>query len=355
MKKIIINIIILILIVSCSNNNEAISNPNIINVDQIAASKDYLLTDFYKNEVSGVVAIRANTTMGPSSGSGFVWDNEGRVVTNSHVVRGSGNMMGDIIVSFSDGWEMEAKLIAHDIYSDLAVLEIDYPENYEINPLRIGDSSIIKVGQTALAIGNPYGENFTLTKGIISAIGRARSDLETNFQIGSVIQHDASINPGNSGGPLFNENGEVIGVNAQIVSKSGGSSGIGFAIPINTTKKVIPSLISKKYYEHSYLGISGNGLSLELKKELNITYKIQGILVTFVDEGGPSGDSGLTEGDIIINISNKLSNSKVNSFSELVNFMTENTQPKEEIKLTVIRDNENLDIIITLGSRPLLN
>ena len=347
MKKIIINLIILILVASCSNNvdiNESV-------IDQDAASSNYSLIDFYKNEVSGIVAIRANTSMGPSTGSGFVWDNEGRIVTNSHVVRESGN----IIVSFSDGWEMEAKLIAHDIYSDLAVLEVNYPKNYEINPLKIGESSNVKVGQTALAIGNPFGENFTLTKGIISAIGRARSDLETNFQIGSVIQHDASINPGNSGGPLFNQNGEVIGVNAQIVSRSGSSSGIGFAIPIDTTKKVIPSLISKKYYEHSYLGISGTGLSLELKKELNIPYEIQGILVSFVDEDGPSGNSGLAEGDIIINISNKLSNSKVNSFSGLVNFMTENTQPKEEIKLTVIRDNENLDIIITLGSRPLLN
>ena len=301
------------------------------------------------------MAIRATTPMGPSTGSGFVWDTEGRIVTNSHVVRESGNIMGDIIVSFSNGWEMEARLIAHDIYSDLAVLEVNYPENYDINPLKIGNSSKVKVGQIALAIGNPFGENFTLTKGIISAIGRARSDLETNFQIGSVIQHDASINPGNSGGPLFNQNGEVIGVNAQIVSRSGSSSGIGFAIPIDTTKKVIPSLISKKYYEHSYLGISGTGLSLELKKELNIQYEVQGILVSFVDEDGPSGNSGLAEGDIIINISNKLSNSKVNSFSGLVNFLTENTQPKEEIKLTVIRDNENLDIIINLGSRPLLN
>ncbi len=355
MKKIIINIIILILIVSCSNNNEAINSPNIINVDQSAASKDYLLTDFYKNEVSGVVAIRANSTTGPSSGSGFVWDNEGRIVTNSHVVREAGNMKGEVIVSFSDGWEMKAKLIAHDIYSDLAVLEIDYPKNYEINPLKIGDSSIIKVGQTALAIGNPFGENFTLTKGIISAIGRARPDLETKFQIGSVIQHDASINPGNSGGPLFNENGEVIGVNAQIVSKSGSSSGIGFAIPINTTKKVIPSLISKKYYEHSYLGISGSGLNFELKRRLNIPNEIQGVYITDLVNNGPAIGSGLKEGDIITSISNKLSNSKVNSFSELVNFMTENTQPKEEIKLTVIRGNENLDIIISLGSRPLLN
>ncbi len=351
MKKIILNFIILILVFSCSNNSDIKESI----LDQDTTSSNYSLIDFYENEVSGIVAIRAATPMGPSTGSGFVWDTEGRIVTNSHVVRESGNIMGDIIVSFSNGWEMEARLIAHDIYSDLAVLEVNYPENYDINPLKIGNSSKVKVGQTALAIGNPFGENFTLTKGIISAIGRARSDLETNFQIGSVIQHDASINPGNSGGPLFNQNGEVIGVNAQIVSRSGSSSGIGFAIPIDTTKKVIPSLISKKYYEHSYLGISGTGLSLELKKELNIPYEVQGILVSFVDEDGPSGNSGLAEGDIIINISNKLSNSKVNSFSGLVNFLTENTQPKEEIKLTVIRDNENLDIIINLGSRPLLN
>ena len=334
-KKIFVNLIFIIALLSCSEN----INDN---------------TEFYRNSVHGVVAIRANTPMGPSSGSGFIWDNEGRIVTNSHVVREHRDSSGDIVISFSDGYEMEATLIAHDIYSDLAVLEVDYPEYYNIKSLNIGDSSLVEVGQTALAIGNPFGENFTLTKGIISAIGRARSDLETNFQIGSVIQHDASINPGNSGGPLFNSSGEVIGVNAQIVSMNGNSSGIGFAIPINTAKKVIPSLISEKFYKHPYLGISGTGLTLELKKELTISYTTQGILVTFVDINGPSGGSELQKGDVIMNISNEVKDSEVNSFSGLVNFLTENTLVGEQIKLTVLRDNENLNILITLGSRPLL-
>ncbi|MEC7921468.1 MAG: trypsin-like peptidase domain-containing protein [Chloroflexota bacterium] len=351
MKKIIINLIIFILIASCSNDSNITESA----ISQDATYSDYLLTDFYENAVSGVVAIRAKTPMGPSTGSGFVWDKAGRIATNSHVVRESGNILGDIIVSFSNGDEMEAKLIAHDIYSDLAILEVDYPKNYNINPLKIGNSALVEVGQTALAIGNPYGENFTLTKGIISAIGRARSDLETNFQIGSVIQHDASINPGNSGGPLFNQEGEVVGVNAQIVSRSGSSSGIGFAIPINTAKKVIPSLISKKYYEHPYLGISGTDLIIELKKELNIPFEIQGIYVTDVVKNGPAINSGLKEGDIITSISNELSTSKVYTFSGLVNFLTENSNPGEEIKLTVIRDNENVSIDINLGSRPLRN
>ena len=284
--------------------------------------------------------------MGPSgSGSGFIWDDEGRIATNSHVVREAAAFLdSDIIVAFHDGYEFKANLIAHDIYSDLAILDVEYPDFYEYKPLPLGDSSIVNVGNQAIAIG------------------RARPDLETNFLIGSVIQHDASINPGNSGGPLFNSNGEVIGINAQIASRSGSSSGIGFAIPINTAKRVIPSLISKKYYEHSLLGIGATEkLTYERKKQLGLEDQILGIEVTYVDPDGPSGDSGLIgrnendPGDIIISIKKDNKEYKVTSFSGLVNLLNENTVPGDTIELTVIRDNENLNLNVKLGFRPLIN
>jgi len=362
LKLLILQSLFIILISCASNDNEAVeSNIQTSKIENINILSD--LSTIYNEALTGIVAIRIDTIMGPAgSGSGFIWDDKGRVATNSHVVRESLSIpSSNIIVSFNDGYEFKANLIAHDVYSDLAILDVEYPDFYEIKPLLLGNSSNVSVGNQAIAIGNPFGENFTLTTGIISAIGRARPDLETNFRIGSVIQHDASINPGNSGGPLLNSNGEVIGINAQIASRSGSSSGIGFAIPINTAKKVIPSLISKKYYEHSLLGISAVELTYDRKKDLNVNDSVLGIEVTYVDPDGPSGESGLlarngnTSGDIIISIRKDDKEIKITSFSGLVNFLNENTSPDETIELTVIRGNENLNLVVKLGSRPLIN
>ena len=362
LKLLILQSLFIILISCASNDNEAVeSNIQTSKIENINILSD--LSTIYNEALTGIVAIRIDTIMGPAgSGSGFIWDDKGRVATNSHVVRESVSIpSSNIIVSFNDGYEFKANLIAHDVYSDLAILDVEYPDFYEIKPLLLGNSSNVSVGNQAIAIGNPFGENFTLTTGIISAIGRARPDLETNFRIGSVIQHDASINPGNSGGPLLNSNGEVIGINAQIASRSGSSSGIGFAIPINTAKKVIPSLISKKYYEHSLLGISAVELTYDRKKDLNVNDSVLGIEVTYVDPDGPSGESGLlarngnSSGDIITSIRKDEKRIKITSFSGLVNFLNENTSPDETIELTVIRGNENLNLVVKLGSRPLIN
>lgn len=363
-KNLFIALILSVSLFSCSDSEpeKIISSPEVKESNSVNYLND--LSKIYNDALPAIVAIRIDTFMGPSgSGSGFIWDDEGRIATNSHVVREAAAFLdSDIIVAFHDGYEFKANLIAHDIYSDLAILDVEYPDFYEYKPLPLGDSSIVNVGNQAIAIGNPFGENFTLTSGIISAIGRARPDLETNFLIGSVIQHDASINPGNSGGPLFNSNGEVIGINAQIASRSGSSSGIGFAIPINTAKRVIPSLISKKYYEHSLLGIGATEkLTYERKKQLGLKDQILGIEVTYVDPDGPSGDSGLVgrnendPGDIIISIKKDNTEYKVTSFSGLVNLLNENTVPGDTIELTVIRDNENLNLNVKLGFRPLIN
>ena len=363
-KNLIITSLLAVFLFSCTNGDtEKIISTPVIKENENSIYLDDL-SGIYNNALPAIVAIRIDTFMGPTgSGSGFIWDDEGRIATNSHVVREAAAFLdSDIIVAFHDGYEFKANLIAHDIYSDLAILEVEYPDFYEYKPLSLGDSSIVNVGNQAIAIGNPFGENFTLTSGIISAIGRARPDLETNFLIGSVIQHDASINPGNSGGPLFNSNGEVIGINAQIASRSGSSSGIGFAIPINTAKRVIPSLITKKYYEHSLLGIGATEkLTYERKKQLEIEDQVLGIEVTYVDPDGPSGDSGLIgrnendPGDIIVAIKKDNLEFKVKSFSGLVNFLNENTVPGDTIELTVIRGNENLKLDVKLGFRPLIN
>ncbi len=363
LKLLIFQSLILTLL-SCSTESENIivTSPAANKVENVNIISD--MSEIYDEALHGIVAIRIDTIMGPAgSGSGFIWDNQGRIATNSHVVRESTSFRSsEIIVSFFDGYEFKANLIAHDVYSDLAILDVEYPDFYEIKPLPLGNSSNVNVGNQAIAIGNPFGENFTLTSGIISAIGRARPDLETNFRIGSVIQHDASINPGNSGGPLFNSIGEVIGINAQIASRSGSSSGIGFAIPINTAKRVIPSLISNKYYKHSMLGISATEkLTYKRKKDLNLDDSILGIEITYVDPEGPSGGSGLlprnenNSGDIITLIQKGGEKFTVTSFSGLVNFLNENTSPGDTIELTVIRGNENLILDVKLGSRPLIN
>ena len=363
LKLLIFQSLILTLL-SCSTESENIivTSPAANKVENVNIISD--MSEIYDEALHGIVAIRIDTIMGPAgSGSGFIWDNQGRIATNSHVVRESTSFRSsEIIVSFFDGYEFKANLIAHDVYSDLAILDVEYPDFYEIKPLPLGNSSNVNVGNQAIAIGNPFGENFTLTSGIISAIGRARPDLETNFRIGSVIQHDASINPGNSGGPLFNSIGEVIGINAQIASRSGSSSGIGFAIPINTAKRVIPSLISNKYYKHSMLGISATEkLTYKRKKDLNLDDSILGIEITYVDPEGPSGESGLlsrnenNSGDIITTIKKNEEKFTVTSFSGLVNFLNENTSPGDIIELTVIRGNENLILDIKLGARPLIN
>ena len=338
-NHLLIALILSIFTFSCTNSEEQIVNPNVEEKQKTVEINDF--SSIYKDALPSIVAIRIDTLMGPAgSGSGFIWDDKGRIATNSHVIREAAAFLdSDIFVSFHDGYEFKANLIAHDIYSDLAIMDVDYPNFYDFNPLTLGDSSTVNVGNQALAIGNPFGENFTLTSGVISAIGRARPDLETNFLIGSVIQHDA-----------------------QIASRSGSSSGIGFEIPINTAKRVIPSLISKKYYEHSLLGIAATEkLSYERKKQLNIEEEILGIEVTYVDSEGPSGESGLIgrngndPGDIIVKIMKDELEFNVNSFSGLVNFLNENTVPGDTIELTVIRDNENLNLNIKLGFRPLIN
>jgi 2-alkenal reductase len=302
-----------------------------------------------------------------SQGSGFVWDMQGHIVTNDHVVRGSDALQ----VTFSDGVVLPAELIGSDPDSDLAVIQVD-PKLVKLLPVERGKIDDVAVGQRAIAIGNPFGLVGTMTEGIVSAIGRSIPAI-TGFSIPMAIQTDASINPGNSGGPLLNDKGQVIGVNAQIRSATAtpANSGIGFAIPINIVERVVPALISSGKYRHAYLGVSGRTYSPAWAEALGFSKDDRGAYVMELVSGGPSERSGLragakdtkvvlaiamdgplylkSGGDLVIAIDDR----KVNTFDDILIYLESFKSPGDEIRLTVLRPSEGQKVIsVKLGERP---
>ncbi|NWF65431.1 MAG: trypsin-like peptidase domain-containing protein, partial [Chloroflexi bacterium] len=327
------------------------------------ASNQEALVRLYENASPGTVAIFTET----GSGSGFVYDSLGHIVTNYHVVEG----FKTVEVRFTSGFMAYGAVIGTDLDSDLAVVKVDAPVE-ELKPLPLGDSSTLKVGQTVVAIGNPFGLESTMTVGIISALGRTldseRVSPEGNFfTAGDIIQTDAAINPGNSGGPLFNINGEVIGVNRAIRTFNQNdtgdpvNSGIGFAVSINIVKRVVPVLIETGEYNYPYIGISSfPSLTLDVVKELGLK-QYTGAYVTAVVPGGPADQAGLRAGstptsfptllaggDLIIAIDGR----PVRTFDEMLAYLITNKGPGDIIVLTVLRGEEKVDISITLDKRP---
>lgn len=296
-------------------------------------------------------------------GSGFVYDNQGDIITNNHVVDGADNIQ----VTFSDGFTVPAKVVGTDVNSDLAVVKVDVPSS-RLHPVVMGDSTTVKVGQLALAIGNPFGLSGSMTMGIISAVGRSlpvNSNTANggSYTIPNVIQTDAPINPGNSGGPLMNDQGQVIGVNSQIESSTGSNSGIGFAIPSVIIQKVVPVLISKGSYQYSYIGISGATLTFDINQANGLKTDQRGALVVEVTSGGPAEKAGIkgssnqkvvngapvpVGGDVITAIDGQ----PVNVFEDLVGYLILNTQPGQTVKLTVLRGGQQQDVSVTLAARP---
>jgi 2-alkenal reductase len=295
-----------------------------------------------------------------SSGSGFVWDTTGHIVTNNHVVEGA----DEVQVTFSDGAVAVAEVVGIDPDSDLAVLRID-PEGYQLTPVRLGQMENVHVGMRVAAIGNPFGLEGTLTSGIVSAIGRS-IPARQNFSIPDSIQTDTAINPGNSGGPLLNEQGEVIGVNAQIRSEVRSNSGVGFAIPVNVVARVVPALIETGVFAHSFMGVSGGTFSPVCAAELGLPKELRGALVLEVLENTPAEQAGLrggeeeinsrypgicpevTGGDVIIAVDGE----PVTRFDDVLAYLQRNTSPGDTITLTIWRDSEAYDLDLTLGARP---
>lgn len=292
-------------------------------------------------------------------GSGFVWDEQGHVVTNNHVVQAADS----VTVVFADGTEAAAKVLGTDPDSDLAVLELlGFDE--ATKPVLLGDSASLRVGQMAIAIGNPFGQEFTMTTGIVSALGRIIRSGNSPFSIPEVIQTDAPVNPGNSGGPLLDRKGRVVGVTTQIISRSGSSAGIGFAVPIDTAKQVIPALIRDGRYEYAWLGISGTGLGREIIQEMGLPRGTSGALVIEVAKDSPADRAGLRGSDRTVVIDGRtlalggdtivaINDSPVKGIDDLIIYLTNHTRPGDTVALELLRgQGQREEVGVTLGKRP---
>jgi putative serine protease PepD len=264
-----------------------------------------------------------------AQGSGFVYDTEGRIVTNEHVVDGAQS----VSVKLWNGKSYDATVVGTDPSTDLAVLDIDAPASV-LSPLPLGDSDKVQVGNTVVAIGSPFGLEQTVTAGIVSALHRQMTS-PNNFTIDNSIQTDAAINHGNSGGPLINSSGQVIGVNAQIASDSGGNEGVGFAIPSNTAKSIVSQLIDSGKVEHSFLGVAlqdAAGAGAEISR---------------VTANTPAQRAGLRAGDVITQVDGK----SIGTGDELRAAINAKS-PGDAVSLTYRRDGETHTVRVTLANRP---
>ncbi len=336
------------------------------------ANKTQTLSELFKNVEKSVVQISSEdeTTelLGSRLGSGFVFDKNGHVVTNNHVTSGG----KDLHVTFSDGTIYTGKVIGSDPHSDLAILLIDDVPKEKLFPLTLGNSSNLIVGETVAAVGNPFGLSGSLTEGIISGLGRLLPSTPENifgsdprvatFSIPDIIQTDAAINPGNSGGPLLNLKGEVIGINSAIFSNTGVYAGVGFAIPSNTLKKVIPELLKNGSYPHPWLGITGVDVTPDIAEKMNLT-EARGFLVIDVNSNGPADKAGIRGGDKIDTIDGRevelggdiilaIDGNPVRKIDDILSYLEREKLVGDKITLTIIRDGIVQEKTTVLQARP---
>jgi S1-C subfamily serine protease len=345
--------------------------PTVQPVQQVAVpnlvSQQDALISLYEKVSPGIVTILVLTQEGEGLGSGFVYDKEGHIVTNYHVVEG----FTDLEVDFPSGIKVRGKVLGTDLDSDIAVLKVDVTPD-QLVPLPLGNPNQLRVGETVAAIGNPFRYRGSMSVGIISALGRTLSSLHQTpngsfFTAGDMIQTDTAINPGNSGGPLLNLNGEVIGINraieTQTFSTTGNpvNSGIGFAISIGIVKRVIPTLIDGKKYEYPYLGLTSmDEISLLTQEALGLSQS-SGAYVTSVITGGPADKAGLiggskqtdtpdllAGGDLIIAIDGQ----KVLTFGDMLSYLINSKSPGDTVTLKILRDNKEMEVKLTLDKRP---
>jgi len=318
----------------------------------------------YEKVADGVVNITStavqidfffNAIPSQGSGSGSIIDTMGHILTNHHVIANAQKLE----VTLADGSKWSVKLVGSDPDSDLAIIKIDAPKE-KLKVISMGDSKNLRIGQKVLAIGNPFGLQRTLTTGIISSLGRTIRS-EAGNMIEDVIQTDAAINPGNSGGPLLNSDGEIIGINSAIISPSGGNVGIGFAIPVNTAKKVIPELISKGYVTYPWIGATIQSLIPEVAKYLKIKIE-RGAMIAEVVKGGPADKAGLKGGNQRVQVGNmilvvggdivvKADQHDIKTNDALIHYIREKRQG-DTITLRVFRSGNFEGVKLTLGERP---
>jgi 2-alkenal reductase len=291
-------------------------------------------------------------------GSGFVWDKAGHIVTNYHVIQDA----EEVEVTFLDGVTVPAEIVGTDPDSDLGVLNVERAGD-RLTPVELGDSDKLFVGQRAIAIGNPFGQEWTLTTGVVSALGRTQPSGTSQFSIPEMVQTDAAINPGNSGGPLLDREGHVIGVNTLILSEDRASAGVGFAIPVNIVGQVVPVLIEEGEYAYAWLGIVGRDLDRETALAMNLPADQRGALVIEVAEDGPAEEAGLrgsdesinqngaalqVGGDVIVAIDGQ----RVDTMDDLIVYLVEDAGPGQQVTLTIVREREERTLEVTLGERP---
>ena len=341
-------------------------NPSVVNIRVIGGGLP-ISVDPSHPQVPGMPEL-PETQQPPnrSLGSGFVWDKEGHIITNNHVIAGA----EEIEVTFADESVLNAEVIGTDPDSDLGVIKVDMPEA-DLKPIRLADPGSTRVGQLAIAIGNPFGLEGTMTVGIVSALGRSipASDgfsAGPVYSIPDVIQTDAPINPGNSGGVLLNASGEMIGVTAAIESPVRANAGIGFVIPTSIVERVVPDLIEKGSYDHPYLGITGISLFPDLADAMGLDRDLRGALVSEVVPDGPADQAGLRGsdsdtsvdgitmgigGDVIVAIDGN----PVQDMDDLIAYLSANTKVDQEVSLLVLRDGDEVELEVTLQARPEAN
>ena len=327
----------------------------------LPVKKDLLLTEIFERSEEGVVrvnVVKESEILGINGiGSGFVFDTNGHIITNAHVVENA----DEINVTFLDGRSYKAKIIGIDPFTDLAVIKVEANPSL-LQPLPLGDSSNLKVGMEVVAIGNPFGLSGSMTSGIVSQLGRLLPSQDTGFSIPDVIQTDAAINPGNSGGPLLNLKAEVIGINTAIQSTTGEFTGVGFAIPSKTISKIVPDLIDKGEHRHPWVGISGRDIDPNLAEILNLP-DARGFLVITIIEGSPADIAGLrgasdtkqvdgkeyaVGGDIILSVDGKT----VRKIDDILIHLQREKRVGDEMLLEILRDGVKTNIVVKLVERP---
>lgn len=295
-------------------------------------------------------------------GSGFVWDREGHIVTNNHVVEGAQKIQ----VTFSDGTTLPATLVGADADSDLAVIKVERDANL-LQPVELADSTKVQVGELAIAIGNPFGLQNTMTLGIISALGRTlpagTNGSGRSYSIPNIIQTDAPINPGNSGGVLVDDNGLVIGVTSAIESTSNANAGIGYVIPSEIVAKVVPELIKNGTYQHAYLGISGVSLTPDLANASKLAKDQRGVLVAEVTAGSPAAKAGLKGSTEVVEVDSQqlpsggdvitaINGVPVQKMEDLISYLETSTSVGQKVTLTILREGKSMELSVTLAARP---
>jgi S1-C subfamily serine protease len=342
--------------------------------DQASSGSNMTLPNLFSSASKSVVQVTIldpRTSIQEGLGSGFVYDSAGNIVTNNHVVAFN-RAENEFIVTFLNGNAYQATLVGNDPFSDLALLKLINPKASDVHPLTLSNSLPL-VGDTAIAIGNPFGLSGSLTVGVISAVGRLLPSSESegpqftdsgvsNFNIPDVIQTDAAINPGNSGGPLLNMKNEVIGINSAIYSNTGSNAGIGFAIPSSTIKKVVQSIITTGKYQHPYLGVTGVDITPQLAQIFGLE-DAKGFLITDISPGSPASSVGFQKGSVLYNqqgditdsygdIIVKIDGKEVRKIDDILTYLEREKNVGDTITLTVIRDNQFKDFNIVLGLRP---